>query len=180
MIDGLVLTGGSDVSPQFYQEEPEDCHDCNPVRDKWELELFKQAFKKQIPVLGICRGMQLMNVALGGSLYQDINKHLGEDLVHEPQGKDYVNHDVEIKKGSILYDIFEAEKIEVNSYHHQAIKEMAPPFSAIASSSGGIIEGIEAEDRKFVLGVQWHPEDLINKQPSFSKIFDMLVKFSKK
>lgn len=137
--------------------------------------MFTQTYNRNIPVFGICRGMQLMNVALGGSLYQDINKHLGKDLLHWPEGKDYVRHFVNIKKQSKLYNVLCSEKIEVNSYHHQAIKKLAPSLRAVAIAEEGIIEAVEAVDKKFILGVQWHPEDLINKQPCFLKAFKMMV-----
>ena len=180
IIDGLVLTGGVDVSPQYYEEEPEECKDCNPARDKWELELFKQAYYQKIPVFGICRGMQLMNVALGGSLYQDINKHFGEELLHRPEDQEYISHFVNIEKKSKLFKVLCSEKIEVNSYHHQAIKEIASPFKVVARTEEGIIEAIEAKKRNFVLGVQWHPEDLINKQPCFLKGFKLLVEHARR
>ena len=175
LIDGLVLTGGSDVCPHYYGEEPEDIKDNNPSRDKWEIELFTQAYEKNIPVFGICRGMQLMNVALGGSLYQDINKHLGKELLHWPQDQEYIRHFVDIERKSKLFKVLCSDRIKVNSYHHQAIKKMAPPLKAVATAEAGIIEAVEAAEKEFILGVQWHPEDLINKQPCFLKAFKILV-----
>lgn len=175
LIDGLVLSGGADVSPLYYGEKSEDIKNINSLRDKWEIELFNQAYKKNMPIFGICRGMQLINVALGGSLYQDINKYLGKKIPHWPKGENYTRHIVNLKKQSKLYDVLCSERIEVNSFHHQAIKKLAPSLRAVATAEEGVIEAVEAVDKKFILGVQWHPEDLINKQPCFLNAFKMMV-----
>ncbi len=178
LVDGLVLSGGTDISPEFYGGQPEENLEIVPERDRWEIELFKIAWKRDLPVFGICRGMQLMNVALGGSLYRDINKELEKQLAHQPENEDYIHHRVNIVEGSRLHKILCSEEIEVNSHHHQAIKKLASLLRPAAVSEGGVVEAVEAPAKKFILGVQWHPEDLIDDKPCFTGAFKKLIENS--
>ena len=183
ILDGLLLTGGIDVFPLSYGENP--IHQVNIVglkRDEYELGLFKRAYDKHIPVLGICRGHQLINVALGGNLYQDIKAQVQDSLGHSPDGlaMDELYHSVNIKENSKLYEILKDGKLIVNSFHHQSIKKLGANLTATAFSTDGIIEGIEGTDREFLLGVQWHPECLTKKYPLFLKLFEGLVSAAKK
>lgn len=179
IIDGLIFSGGQDIMPILYGENSIDRVDntCRN-RDKFELSLFEKAYEKRVPMLGICRGMQLINVALGGTLYQDINNQIENSAIHRLQGIN-VNenhHRVKIIKASTLYNIISKENIEVNSIHHQSLKDIGKGLKVTAYSHDGIIEGIESLERDFLIGVQWHPERLIDKYPIFRKIFEAFVK----
>jgi putative glutamine amidotransferase len=180
-LDGLLLTGGEDVSPLAYGENPiKEVDYFSPVRDEFEIRLFKRALEKNIPVLGICRGLQIMNTALGGTLYQDIFSQVKDCLGHFPRPLpvDELYHTVQIEKNSCLHKVFGKDTINVNSYHHQSVKEPAADFQVTARSSDGIIEGIEHKHKAFAVAVQWHPEDLTQKHPLFIKLFDALMKAS--
>lgn len=165
LIDGLLLSGGQDISPELYNEEPiEELGEIGPDRDRWELKLFQEAYRKKLPILGICRGMQLINVGLGGSLYQDIYSQNNDSLLHTSKdGKSCAYHKILIENGSQLEEILCClDSLYVNSYHHQALKSPGKNLKVVARSDEGIIEAIEAEDsdQRFLIGVQWHPEDL--------------------
>ena len=126
-LDGLLLTGGADINPLFLGEEPiKELHSINPRRDRQELLLAKLAADRQIPILGICRGIQVMNAAFGGSLYQDIHVQMeGERIKHDQDlGRGYASHTVRIEKDSLLYKLFETEILPVNSFHHQAVRRL--------------------------------------------------------
>jgi putative glutamine amidotransferase len=178
MVDGILFTGGADIAPLYYGENPiKQISTVYANRDEQELAMFKRAYKINKPIFGICRGNQLINVALGGTLYQDIYAQVDGVLGHDPAESpvDELFHSVNILKDSNLYNIFKTEKLNVNSFHHQAIKDLAPNLKVIAKSSEGIIEAVECEDRNFLLGVQWHPEDLTIKYPIFLELFKSFV-----
>jgi putative glutamine amidotransferase len=178
LIDALVLSGGQDVSPAYYNQPISDqLGEIDPQRDSWELKLFNLAYQQNLPILGICRGMQLINIAQGGTLYQDIIDHHNECLLHLPNGDDecYVHHEVTIEENCNLCSFSCSQQINVNSHHHQAIKKLAPGFKVIAQTEGEIVEAIEAVDKDFVLGVQWHPEDLTDLNPCFNQLFNILI-----
>lgn len=163
-LDGVLLTGGADINPLFLGEEPvKELHSINPRRDRQELLLARLAADRQIPILGICRGIQLMNAAFGGSLYQDIHSQMeGTRIKHDQDlGRGYASHTVEIEKDSLLYKLFGTETLPVNSFHHQAVKDVAPGFRATARATDGVIEAIESAEYKSMMGVQWHPECFI-------------------
>ncbi len=163
-LDGILLTGGADINPLFLGEEPiKELHGINPRRDRQELLLTKLAADRQIPILGICRGIQTMNAAFGGPLYQDIHIQMeGTRIKHDQDlERSYASHTVNIEKGSLLHELFETDTLAVNSFHHQAVKEAAPGFRVCARSSDGVIEAMESTEYKSMLGVQWHPECFI-------------------
>ncbi|SHI54115.1 gamma-glutamyl-gamma-aminobutyrate hydrolase family protein [Lutispora thermophila] len=179
IIDGILFTGGEDVLPLYYGENPiKDIGAIEQERDDYEIFLFKEAYDANLPIMGICRGIQLINVALGGSLYQDINSQITGSLGHSPKGSpmNQVHHMIRIEKNSKLYDIFENETIAVNSFHHQSIKDLGKDLKVTAYSYDGIIEAVESIEKDFVLGVQWHPEALVPKHELFKKLFEEFVK----
>lgn len=169
-IDGLILTGGGDYNPLWSGEEPSPkLHNINKERDLAELMLTRLAYNRQIPMLGICRGIQTLAIALGGKVSQDITatvKHSQDADRSEP------THSVSLVKNSTLYSIYGTDKIFVNSFHHQAVSELGGRFRTIAKSSDDIIEAIESSEYKSILGVQWHPEWLGDEG---CKIFKWLV-----
>lgn len=163
-IDGLLLTGGGDINPLFLGEEPlKQLGGINHRRDRQELLLTRLAADRQIPILGICRGIQIMTAALGGTLYQDIYSQTDASVKHNQNlDRSYPSHTVSLKEGSILRSIFEnMETLPVNSFHHQAVKEAAPGFNVCAQANDGIIEAVESTEYKSMIGVQWHPECMI-------------------
>ena len=190
LIDGLLLSGGQDISPEFYNENPiEDLGEIDPDRDNWELKLFKEAYRQKLPVLGICRGMQLINVGLSGTLYQDIYSQLNDSLQHtSKKDETCAYHKILIEAGSKLEEILCClDSLYVNSYHHQAIKKLADKLKVVANSDEGVIEAIEAEDsdQRFLVGVQWHPEDLAGVDDNglthncFQQLFKALITAAK-
>lgn len=163
-LDGILLTGGADINPLFLGEDPiKELHGINPRRDRQELLLTRLAANRQIPILGICRGIQTMNAAFGGSLYQDIHVQMeGTRIKHDQElDRSYASHTIIIETDSLLYKLFNTDSIAVNSFHHQAVKEAAPGFRVCARSTDGVIEAIESTEYKSMLGVQWHPECFI-------------------
>ena len=165
-LDGILLTGGADINPLFLGEEPiQELHGINPRRDRQELLLTRLAADRQIPILGICRGIQTMNAALGGPLYQDIHSQMEGTRIKHDQNLDrcYASHTVAIEKDTLLHRLFKTDTIAVNSFHHQAIKEPAPGFRVCARATDGVIEAMESTEYKSMLGVQWHPECFILK-----------------
>ncbi|MFQ5506699.1 MAG: gamma-glutamyl-gamma-aminobutyrate hydrolase family protein [Planctomycetota bacterium] len=159
LCDGLLLTGGSDVSPMVYGEEPlREVWRGDHARDLYELALVHEALREGLPVLGVCRGCQLLNVAFGGTLFQDIAAQVEGSLCHRDAVRyDAMRHEIEISEPSALARILGSGKREVNSVHHQAIKDLGKGLRAVAFASDGMIEAVEAEEG-FILGIQWHPE----------------------
>ncbi len=176
VIDGLVITGGAfDVHPRYYSEKIK-YHNLNIKVDRtiFEINICKLALKKNIPVLGICGGQQLINIVYGGSLYQDIKKDLVTNIEHEQKNpRNEVSHSVSLNTSSLLYQIIKQKKIKVNSAHHQSIKKPGKGLVVNATASDGIIEGIEDPSKNFCIGVQWHPEFLIKN--SDNKIFKSFI-----
>ncbi len=164
-LDGLVVTGGAfDVDPALFGAVSR--HATVKVKSRrtaFELAMVKGALERDMPILGICGGQQLLNVALGGSLIQHIPDEVTDCLPHEqPNPRDEPGHEVRVTPGTLLAKIAQAERIPVNSAHHQAVKEVAPGCIANAFADDGVIEGIEDPRRKFCIGVQWHPEFFIS------------------
>ena len=154
-IDGLVLTGGADYNPLWYGEQPEkELHTINSTRDLPELLLTRLAFNRQIPILGICRGVQTMAIALGGNLVQDL-KTLLKHSQDAPRSE--ATHSVTITEGSTLYGLYGQETF-INSFHHQAVKDCGSHLHVVATAPDGVIEAVESTEQKALMGVQWHPE----------------------
>ncbi len=178
-VDGILLSGGADVNPLFLHEEPvEALHNINPYRDRQELLLVRLAANRQIPILGICRGIQVMNAALGGTLYQDIDTQSEGPHIKHSQDLDraYASHTVNLEPDSILANLFHTEKLAVNSFHHQAVKETAPGFRVTARATDGVIEAIESTEYKAMIGVQWHPECfIVNHDEYMLPLFQWLI-----
>ncbi|WDC84727.1 gamma-glutamyl-gamma-aminobutyrate hydrolase family protein [Caloramator sp. mosi_1] len=167
LLDGLILSGGFDVNPLLYGEQPSKYQDYTyPEIDEFYLKSINIALERNIPILGICKGMQMLNVALGGSLYQDISQVEGSFIRHVQAAKrSTATHSVRFIEGSRLYKIF-GEKTNINSYHHQCVKKLGNGLKAVAFSDDNIIEAIELENSKFVIGVQWHPEMMVQNPKS--------------
>ncbi len=177
-IDGLILSGGGDIDPGLYQEEPQlGLGNVSPERDLFEITASKYCIQQGKPVLGICRGIQIINVAFGGTLYQDILQQKNDYcLQHNQTSPKYVaTHTVNIEKGSKLHQLIQKNSIRTNSFHHQAIKHIAPGFIVNSFTQDGIIEGLESQTSEFVLGVQWHPEMMALNHPNMLSIFNGLI-----
>lgn len=160
-IDGLVLTGGLDVDPRFYGEEPRpDLGKVDQVRDAFEIELLRGAREAGIPILAICRGVQVMNVAFGGTLFQHVPAQVPGALKHDQDDirDDALCHSVDIVEGTRLHALAGTLRTRVNSFHHQAPARVAPGFVVSARSLDGVVEALEDPQHPFCLGVQWHPE----------------------
>ena len=177
-IQGVLLTGGHDIDPSLYGEERRpECGESCKERDEMETELLKQALEKNIPILGICRGIQFLNVHLGGTLYQDLVKQRPSTVEHHQKPPyDIPIHDVEILEDGSLYRVLNTKKLSVNSYHHQAIKRKADTLKSMVVSEDGIVEAVEMTDKKFVWAVQWHPEFSHKTDANSRKIFEEFVK----
>ena len=177
-VDALILSGGGDINPLYLGEEPlRELGGINPVRDWHELMLVRLAANRQIPILGICRGLQVMTAALGGRLYQDIYKEASATLKHSQNtGRHVATHTVHIASESLLHRIFGTEVLPVNSFHHQAVREAAQGFAVSARSADGLIEAMESTQHKSMIGVQWHPECMIlGGDRSMLPLFEWLV-----
>lgn len=177
LLSGLLLIGGSDVNPSLYTTGPvhPKTYGLYPERDETEIGLVRMAIARQMPILGICRGLQVLNVALGGSLVQDIPDQWPGALVHDADDETIVRHPIRIEPESRLIQIVGAATVEVNSYHHQAIDRLAPGLTAVAWAPDGVVEAVEGREWPFVLGVQWHPELLSEREGPHAALFQALI-----
>jgi putative glutamine amidotransferase len=172
---GLVLTGGSDVDPALFGEAPHPAlRRVVPERDAFEIALCREAVRRDLPVLAICRGQQVLNVALGGTLYQDIASEVPGALAHRADGERWeTSHEVVLAPGTRLRSVLGGDRFAVNSFHHQAVRDVAPGLIVSARSPvDSIIEGLESPTHRFVLGVQWHPEDFVGRSRAFEPLFE--------
>jgi putative glutamine amidotransferase len=176
-LDGLLLTGGGDIHPFLFGEEPNrKLGAFDPERDAFEIAIMKTMLNLRKPVLGICRGIQVINVALGGTLYQDLETQLPGSLQHQQQAaRRHPAHGVTVQPESRLAGILGSARLRVNSLHHQAIRDPAPGLRVTAWADDGVIEGVEAPGDPLLLGVQWHPEDLWRHDPAAASLFRALV-----
>jgi putative glutamine amidotransferase len=176
--DGIVLTGGGDVVSLAYGEEPHiKSKYQDPVRDEAEFEAARLALEMGLPILGICRGMQLLNVVLGGTLVQDIPSQVPDAVKHYSEGTHTVLlHNIDIEEDSLLARILETDSMAINTWHHQAVKDLGRGLRVNCRARDGVIEGVEAEDGRPVLGVQWHPEEAAATYPRFQTFFDWIVR----
>jgi len=161
-VGGLVVTGGEDVAPARYGEQPHPTVEAHEGRDESEIALILEAKRRQLPTLAICRGIQVVNVALGGSLVQDIPSQCPKAIDHDPGGnRDARVHEVRVEPGSRLARALGADHLVTNSFHHQALAHVAGELCVTARAPDGIIEGAESADPSWwMLAVQWHPEEL--------------------
>ena len=180
-IDGLLLPGGGDINPAlFFEERHPAVYNVSRSRDALEIWLCQDALKADLPVFGICRGIQVMSVAMRGSLYQDVPDQIIDPLSHSRDENDKDSrHDIEIKPDSLLSQLVGKNTDEVNSAHHQAINEAGEGFVVTARSADGIIEAIEDRSKRFVLGVQYHPERMLETsefREHRRKLFEAFIK----
>jgi putative glutamine amidotransferase len=181
MLDGLLLPGGGDIDPNTYGDYPnEKLGRVDPRKDRTEIDLFTLAFNQNMPILGICRGVQLLNIALDGTLYQDIAGQIRMSMNHYPEyPASEMCHKVDIEKGTRLYKILGESIIWVNSSHHQAIKLHGKGLVVNAKSPDGVTEGLEQPSKKWVIGVQWHPELYWRNDRLMTKLFKEFVEACK-
>ena len=182
-VRGVLLTGGGDVDPARFGEAPHSTtSEVSAARDTLEIDLTRWALGEGVPLLAVCRGLQVLNVALGGSLYQDIPTEPGSPLDHSQTGlqgkaRHIPTHQVKVRDGSRLAGILGALEVDVNSFHHQAIKRLGQGLIEVAWAPDSIIEGVElVDDGAFVVGVQWHPEELVDHDDAAFNLFAALVK----
>jgi putative glutamine amidotransferase len=180
-LDGVLLPGGGDIDPMYFHEERHPAtYGIDPLRDNAEVKLAQWAAQDDLPLFGICRGHQVLNVALGGTLIQDIATELPN---HQPEDhslpentpRNTRNNRIKVSETSRLAQIIGETDLPVNSLHHQAVKTPAPGFVVTAYAEDGIIEAIEMPDKRFLLSVQWHPEDLSAEDPHMQALFDAFV-----
>jgi putative glutamine amidotransferase len=180
-LDGVLIPGGVDLDPTTYHEDRHPrCGNTDPARDRVELILARWAIEERKPLLGLCRGIQVINVALGGTLYQDIEAQVPHAIKHDyfpTMGfeRDHLAHEVELTRGSRLAAALERPKLAVNSMHHQAIKALAPSLVPTAVSPDGLIEAVEGESDQFLVGVQWHPEVFEMTDPHTRHLFRAFI-----
>lgn len=181
-LDGIVFSGGHDVWPPRFGEEPlRQVVEITHERDQLEFDLFQKVYEAGVPILGICRGLQVVNIALGGTLYQDIYSQVdkvgGHSFGYNPED---VYHSIHIEDSSLMKEIYGESIVYVNSEHHQAIKDLGRDLKVTSRSADGIIESIESTNDKFVLAVQYHPEAIAPKYPEHQEVFNHFIDRCKK
>jgi putative glutamine amidotransferase len=180
-IDGLLLSGGYDCDPCLYGEARlNETVEVDLRRDEWELPLIRAAVKRGAPTMAICRGIQSLNVALGGTLYQDLHAQNAAGIEHrQTQGRDVTTHSIEIDSDSRLLAIVGGTRLEVNSFHHQALRRVAHGLRVVARAPDGVIEAVEGEGDAFLVAVQFHPEELVFRSPQAQQLFNALADSAK-
>ncbi len=176
-VDGLLLSGGGDIDPTLFGEEPlPGLGQITPDRDRMEIELIQHFMEKDLPVFAICRGCQILNIAAGGTMFQDLyrqRRRLLQHFQHAP--RHHASHFITIQTNTLLHTITGLDVYKVNSFHHQAVKDPAPDFIASATSRDGVIEAVESRRHRFVLGVQWHPENMTETDEMAQNLFEKFV-----
>ncbi|MBR2341131.1 MAG: gamma-glutamyl-gamma-aminobutyrate hydrolase family protein [Clostridia bacterium] len=179
-LDGVLLTGGGDIAPSYYGEppHPKTQKPCE-LRDKLDFACFEYAFKKKKPILAICRGLQLANAALGGTLYQDLPAQFKSDISHiQQEGKFEASHPVFVKEGTPLVRIARQQIMASNSFHHQAIKELANGLAVMGTAEDGLIEAVYWTGKQYFRGYQWHPERLCATDVANENVFAEFITFA--
>jgi putative glutamine amidotransferase len=181
-LDGVFLPGGVDMDPSAYEEAANHLVGrTDPARDEIELTLTRWALQDGKPLLAVCRGIQVVNVAAGGTVHQDLASQLPGAIKHDyfprrgQYSRDLLAHDVEVIEGSRLASLLGASNVQVNSMHHQGIKQLAPGLHPTAYAPDGLIEGLESPNGRFLLGVQWHPEALVERDPRMHRLFTAFI-----
>jgi putative glutamine amidotransferase len=181
-VDGLVLPGGGDIDPMAYRgADHESLRGIDRDRDRVEINLVREAVQTEKPFLAICRGHQVLNVALGGTMWEDLAAQVPGSIRHDFYGvgaRTDRPHTVHVRDGSHLAAILKVEEIPVNSLHHQGLRDLAPELTVSATAPDGLVEGVEIEDHPFAIGVQWHPENLVQVDPAMHQLFVSLVEAS--
>jgi putative glutamine amidotransferase len=185
-MDAVLLPGGVDLDPATYGESPlPTCGRLDPARDRVEIRFARWAIAEGKPLFGLCRGLQIVNVALGGTLYQDIAAQRSDAIKHDyfPTAgfsRDHLAHRVNIAPGSRLDALVGAAPLEVNSMHHQAVKDLAPGLVSTAVAPDGLVEALESAGNQFIVGVQWHPESLTDRDPRMHRLLAGFVEAAAK
>lgn len=176
--DGFLFSGGVDLDPSYFGEEKYcDSVEIDAVRDSLEMQAIPLCYESKKPIFGICRGEQVVAVALGGSLYQDIPSQRPTDIPHRQNvPSDTATHSVNVEEGSMLAEITKKKRLDVNTFHHQAVKSSGDLLNVVAVSDDGFIEALEGKYRDFLLLVQWHPEHMTGKYPEAKAMFDAFIK----
>jgi putative glutamine amidotransferase len=180
LIDGLLLTGGVDISPGAYgQPDHPKLGEVDADRDATELPLITEAVAQNLPIFAICRGIQALNVALGGTLYQDLPSEHPSAIEHQQRNKhmarDQFSHDIRIEAGSRLHQIVDDTEMRCNSLHHQALKEVAPGLVVTARASDGVIEAVEHPEQRYLVAVQFHPEETAPHDATSRRLFETFI-----
>ncbi len=175
--DGFLFSGGCDIEPRKFGEDTlTECGKIQLYRDYIELEIFKRAFNEKKPIMGICRGIQLINVALGGTLYQDIPTQISTDIPHrQTEQKNQPSHSVKILSDTPLMELVARERMTANSFHHQSIKALGEGLEVMALSDDGIIEAVYFNGENYILAYQWHPERLFDTDSDNKALFDNFI-----
>jgi len=182
-LDGLLLAGGADINPLYYGDLPKAyLGTVEEERDNFELILARKALEKDMPILGICRGLQVLNVASGGTLYQDLEHEMGPEYFHvrEQFRKWQGSHSINVLEGKKIYEAIGQKSLMVNSFHHQAVKTLGRDFEVSAWSFDGVIEAIESKAHHYVTAVQWHPEMMSERDIIQQRLFNHFVNVTSK
>jgi len=183
-IDGLYLTGGYDIDPTLFGEEPHPkLGTIIPARDKFEIAMVHKMRELGKPIFGVCRGCQIMNIAVGGDMYQDMYSQIEGNLLQHQQKapKEHGSHFVFVEENSLLHKLTGENKLTVNSRHHQANRHVPETFQVSGKASDGVIEAVESKEEPFFLGLQWHPENMVaHKDIASEKIYQGFIKACKK
>lgn len=178
-LDGLIVTGGGDINPTLYDEEPHPSLGAvYPGSDEYEKELITEFLKLDKPFMGMCRGLQMLNITLGGTNYQDLEAEFEGKLYQHLQlaMRTHRTHSVELEEDSRLYDIMGVKKFHVNSFHHQGVRKVSDKLRVAARAADGLVEALESDNHQFVLGIQWHPEEFALQDDQASiNIFERFV-----
>lgn len=176
-LDGLLLTGGNDIDPHLFGEEPiPGLGEVEPERDRAEIALVREMISREKPILAICRGCQILAIALGGEMYQDLGSQREGILQHSQRApRAHASHSIRIQRGSRLHRLAGTETVRVNSFHHQAVRRVPDGCSVAATAPDGVVEAFESEGKNFVVGVQWHPENMMSDEPFAFHLFAAFI-----